>query len=205
MRVTELLREGTLVEGTWKIQNLDGNYKSFKDDQSPEAKAWMSNRGLNTQKWDGTKWYAVAPPAPKRNWWDDEPKKPAKPKLNLQAVYNKVIDAIGNSFPDGDPIDTIAPWLERQGVDRYKVGETIEKAMKKHGHGEEKKGMYAYLASMWEEHALDVVFDAKNSPESEEPGDTNFYYRDERGRVIMHDNPWLTHDEQKKIRSRYPS
>ena len=33
-----------VVKGAWKIQNLRGVFKSFKNHESDEARAWMSNR-----------------------------------------------------------------------------------------------------------------------------------------------------------------
>ena len=82
-------------------------------------------------------------------------------KVDLQSVYAKVIHTIGEVFPDGDPIDYIAPWLERQGVESYDMGDMIDRAMKRFGHGRERKGMYGYMADMWDGMTGDAMHDAK--------------------------------------------
>ena len=75
------------------------------------------------------------------------PKQPAslnKPKLTLDQVWNKVEYVIGEIFPDGDPIDYLAPWLEKHGVRDFKIGEVLDRAAKKHGY----KDMYDYYDSL---------------------------------------------------------
>lgn len=58
MKVSHLLEA---VKGAWKISNLLGISKSFKSEESPEARAWMRNRGDASQVWNakgGWKKYA---------------------------------------------------------------------------------------------------------------------------------------------------
>lgn len=68
------------------------------------------------------------------------PKAPARKKLTLDDVWRKVEEVVGNIFPDGDPIDWMLPWLERQGIEEYKCGDIIDRAARKNGY----KDMYAY-------------------------------------------------------------
>ena len=116
----------------------------------------------------------------------EDARREKKPKVDLQAAYNIIMDAIGNTFPDGDPIDTIAPKFKRQfGIEGYEVGEAITAAMKKHGHGVEKKGMYEYMADMWDEMANDALHDAENGHAAREP-----FIDMEDGKPVKHSNPW---------------
>lgn len=57
MRVQDLFETKQLdeaVKGKWKIQNLSGVFKTFADDQTADARAWMKNRGVDPQVWDKT-------------------------------------------------------------------------------------------------------------------------------------------------------
>lgn len=197
MKIIELLAEATgKTKGAWKIQNLNGVMKTFKDDESADARAWMRNRGDAKQVWDkNTGRWTVDPKQQEREdkkadreqaRWDREDRAAARgPKIDLKAVYDKAITAIGNTFPDGDPIDHLIGPLKRMGVPEYSIGEYIDKAMKKHGHGVEKQGMYDYLAVMWDEQARDAMFDAKNGHEAREP-----FVRMEDGKPVLQSNPW---------------
>lgn len=64
-------------------------------------------------------------------------------KDNYNTIWRKVENVVGQIFPDGDPIDWLAPWLKRQGVEEFRVGEVLEKAAKLNGY----KDMYAYWDS----------------------------------------------------------
>jgi hypothetical protein len=194
MKVTDLFEATGKTKGAWKIQNLSGVMKTFKDDESADARAWMRNRGDAKQVWDGRHW-TVDPKKQEREdkkadreqarWEREERAAERGPKIDLKAVYDKVMDAIGNTFPDGDPIDHLIPALRKMGVREYDVGDAIEKAMKKHGRGVEKKGMYDYMAVMWDEMARDAMYDAKNGHEAREP-----FVRMEDGKPVLQDNPW---------------
>lgn len=172
----DTVKEGT-AKGSWKIQNLNGVMKTFKDSEQADARAWMKNRGDASQIWDKTTGRWIENPKKVDRElkkadrevakWDRldraEEKARTNPKVDLQAIYNKVMDAVGNTFPDGDPIDHLIQPLKRMGVPEYSIGEYIDKALKKHGHGTEKKGMYAYMAIMWDEMTKDAMYDAKNA------------------------------------------
>lgn len=66
--------------------------------------------------------------------------KPTVKTPDLDAVWRKVEDVIGQIFPDGDPIDWMAPWLRKQGVPSTEIGDLLKNAAKKNGY----KDMYAY-------------------------------------------------------------
>lgn len=69
-----------------------------------------------------------------------EPKRAAAPKVSLDRIWMKVEDVIGRTVPDGDPIDYIGPWCERNGIPY----EMVNKAARKNGY----KDMYAYYDEM---------------------------------------------------------
>ena len=66
------------------------------------------------------------------------------PKLTLDAVWRKVEDVVSRIYPDGDPIDYLAPWLERHGIRGFETGEILDRAAKKNGY----KDLYDYYNSM---------------------------------------------------------
>lgn len=109
----------TVEEGQWVARSLDGVEKRFKD--AAQADAWRQTT-------------ARPPKAPKQ----------AAPKLTLDAVWNKVEQVVANIFPDGDPIDYLAPWLEKQGIKDFKIGEVLDRAAKKNGYDD----IYAYYDSL---------------------------------------------------------
>jgi hypothetical protein len=202
MKIIELLVEATgTTKGSWKIQNLTGAMKTFKDDESPEARAWMRARGDASQVWDKTAGRWITDPkkqeredrkaereAAKYEREDRRAERESKPGfgVDLQKVYDIVMDAIGNSFPDGDPSDHYARPIRRLGVKEYHVGEVVTMAMKKHGSGIEKKGVYAYLAQLWGDMANDAMHDALNGHGARAP----FVRLGKGGKPELQDNPW---------------
>lgn len=191
MKVAELFEE---VKGSWKISNLKGKEKTFRDEQSPEARAWMKNRDTEPVMWNKKQqaWqidpkFRDSQDKKDEREWQRLHKEPKAPKINYQKVYDIVIDAIGSSFPDGDPIDHIIPKLKRMGLDPYDSGKIIDQALKKFGHGAEKKGLYKYMETTWSDFQADQGYDAehghidKNSP---------FYDVDKSGKIVPSDNPW---------------
>ena len=194
----DTVKEG-IAKGSWKIQNLSGVMKTFKDAEQSDARAWMKNRGDASQIWDKTTGRWMEDPkktdrelkkADRENAkWDrlDRAAEKARtnPKVDLQKIYNIVIGAIGDSFPDGDPIDHFAGPLRRLGVPEYSVMDYADKAMKKFGGKSEKKGVYGYLADMWDDMAGDAMYDAKNGGEARSP-----FVEIEDGKPVKQDNPW---------------
>lgn len=69
---------------------------------------------------------------------------PKQPKLTLDDVWLKIQSVVSNIYPDGDPIDHLAPWLEKHGIRDFKIGEILDRAAKKNGY----KDLYDYWESM---------------------------------------------------------
>ena len=133
----ELLAESSLSEAKaveiFTIHNMAGVPKKFRQvdgdwENRTAALAWMKSRDYPIDKAEEARQKKRDAEFDKldRKEAREAAKKPwLRAKLDLSKVYHKVIDCIGNAFPDGDPIDTIAPWLERQGINGYEIGETI--------------------------------------------------------------------------------
>ena len=81
------------------------------------------------------------------------PKPQAKPKApyvrrdangltraDYGTVWRKVEEVVGQIFPDGDPIDWLAPWLTKKGITGYRIGDILRKACQMNGY----KDIYAY-------------------------------------------------------------
>ena len=69
---------------------------------------------------------------------------PKQPKLTLDDVWLKIQSVVSNIYPDGDPIDHLAPWLKKHGIRDFKIGEILDRAAKKNGY----KDLYDYWESM---------------------------------------------------------
>lgn len=90
------------------------------------------------------------------------PKEPKKPKADLGHVWADVQDAIGTSFPDGDPIDHLRAYEDRWGqVDMDLIDKAVKQFAGRRGKGKAKYGMYDYLADMWDDTQGDQLYDAK--------------------------------------------
>lgn len=191
MKITELIAEAKAGREMWSVMNKRGQSKKFaKMDgwwEKPEAvKAWQQastdpkeDRRLDREAATRQKGYERAERALAK-----------KPVIDLKAVYDKAIQVIGNTFPDGDPIDTMIPWLERRGVQDYQIGETIDAAFKKHGHGAEKNGMYSYMANMWDEMSADVLQDAIQSVKAGKLPERSPFLDFNGDKITKAPNPW---------------
>jgi hypothetical protein len=85
------------------------------------------------------------------------PRAPAAPKLTLNDVWRKVEDVVGQVFPDGDPIDWLIPWFNRQGIDGHKIGAILEKAARANGY----KDIYDYWNQLKAQMDADAAYDAQ--------------------------------------------
>jgi len=79
-------------------------------------------------------------------------------RADYNTVWRKIEDVVGQIFPDGDPIDWLGPWLNRQGIKDYHVGEVLNKACRLNGfkdiyqyYDHFKTGDYGYGAPVAEE------------------------------------------------------
>ena len=100
-------------------------------------------------------------------------------KPSLDAIYIRGQDAISQSFPEGDPIDYLSPYLRVNGL----TFEDVNKAFNKN----EKKDFNSYLAKMWDDSALDAISDAKYKVIGES---SPFYTIEENKTITVKNNPW---------------
>lgn len=84
----------------------------------------------------------------------------------LYRVWQAVESAIGNAFPDGDPIDyLIRPVRKIYGLGEWAdIGDIIDKAVRKYSGGF--KDMYSYYESMIQDYKDDQAADAQRFGES---------------------------------------
>ena len=81
----------------------------------------------------------------------DPAAKKAEAQAKLQRIADKVNDVIGSTFPDGDPIDILYPWMLRNGIPDEKVMSTLDKAARLNGY----KSYYKQLEDFWDQIAAD--------------------------------------------------
>lgn len=196
MKLHNILAE--TVKGSWTVHNMVGEPKKFDDPHSTEARAWArSHERLPDKAADRDErareraWLAMDK-ADER----EEAKRQrllVKAKKDTQMIWNNVQEAIGSTFPDGDPIDKLGPWMRRSGFDIH----DIDAAVKKHA-GKKKTGdygLYDYLADMWDDSADDALHDAENGRKHDRgihvPDTSVFINFDEgRGKYKKASNPW---------------
>jgi hypothetical protein len=74
-------------------------------------------------------------------------------RAKLLATISQWIDeAVGNSFPDGDPMDTILPKLRRAGIPEEKWMALVDAAVRAHGGA---RDFDTYMGRMYDDHAAD--------------------------------------------------
>jgi hypothetical protein len=81
----------------------------------------------------------------------DPAAKQADANAKLQRIAQKINDVIGSTFPDGDPIDTLMPWMQKQGYGHDKLMPMLDKAARLNGY----KSYYKQLEDFWDQVAAD--------------------------------------------------
>lgn len=77
----------------------------------------------------------------------DPTAKKAEAQAKLQRVADKINDVIGSTFPDGDPIDILMPWMRKQGYSDEQLISTLDKAARLNGF----KSYYKQLEDTWDQ------------------------------------------------------
>lgn len=178
------------TKGSWKIQNMGGILKNFKDAESPDARAWMKDRtGDEGSSWnkERARWEGSTRERKEdreQRAADRENRTPKKTSAaGLDKLFHKAEDYIGQSFPDGDPMDYIGPFMEKND---YQTGD-LDLAYKKNV----KMDFYKYLAATWKDHAADRVHDAREQvKQGKKPSDGQPFFTIKDGKVIALENPW---------------
>lgn len=81
----------------------------------------------------------------------DPAAKKAEANQKLQRIAYKINDVVGSTFPDGDPLDILYPWMLKQGFDDSKVMSILDKASRLNGY----KSYYKQLEDFWDQIAAD--------------------------------------------------
>jgi hypothetical protein len=77
-------------------------------------------------------------------------------KQDLLKVARKFEEVVGDTFPDGDPIDRMAPWIKREfRVPDWFTGEILDKSVEVHLGA---KSYTKYLANSWDDFVADGMF-----------------------------------------------
>ena len=147
-------------DGAIKKDDVDRLIKSMAHDvpeyrmaDNPKSKAWPDFvRDVKRQL------------AGKVRWNNGAAARAAANNDKLAQIAQVIQDAVSNSFPDGDPFDTIMPKLSRMGIDSYEMTDWLDKAAKKYLGA---KGYYNYLHTVWQD-----------------------FMNDNPGQYGLTDNPW---------------
>ena len=95
----------------------------------------------------------------------EEQKRTPMAKVDLWKVARIIEDAVGNAIPDGDPIDSIYPQLNKLGVDSSTINKTLNAACKAHLGA---KSYDAYLADMYDSY-IEANIDNNDNPPGRNP------------------------------------
>jgi hypothetical protein len=133
MKLEQISNNLTLVEGNWVAKSLDGVEKRFPTADTAGRDAWAQS-------------YAKAQKS------DTAPLPPEQQGPDLDTVWRKVQDVIFNIFPDGDPIDWLIPWFEKQGIKDFKIGDMLNRAAQKNGY----EDIYDYYDQLKKDFATDA-------------------------------------------------
>lgn len=115
-----------------------------------------------------------------------KPPKPKKPTSD--EIYQRVENAVNASFADGDPIDHLIPYMERNGL----TMEDIDRAVRKH-EGLKRGGLYTWLAGMWDDFQADTISDVRSALKSKRKPDLQWegkFFTIEGDKVEPTENPW---------------
>ena len=108
-------------------------------------------------------------------------------RAKISKLHMVVIDAISQSFPDGDPYDQIYPYAKRLfGLDEWDdASKYITAAVKMEN--PKYKDLSDWLASMWDDYSADSCHDARNGHID---NNSPFYRVGPNGEIEPEDNPW---------------
>ena len=181
MKVRDLFEAKGGVE-IWPVSNMLGHVKKFKKidgwwEHPVEVKKWMQSHEIPQSRAD------KAEERGRQKEWDDVDKEERKKERALAAnarrlkkenasreqIWHKVEEAVGNSFPDGDPIDTLGPWMRKFDISMDEVNAAVAWATGNTRRKNAKQfGLYDYLANMWDDYAADALHDAQQGSHGED-------------------------------------
>lgn len=120
--------------------------------------------------------------------------RPKRVRLTLDDIWNEFQDAVGNCFPDGDPIDQMSNHMAKH---RYDY-QDITRAVKKHNRWA--KSVSDYLGFTWEEYGEERLAEVQESGWGSGCLHEVFVEEDGKGGFKLATNPWWDQDRQTKHR-----
>lgn len=78
--------------------------------------------------------------------------KPQREKINYEEIARKIEQVVGSTFPDGDPIDLLIPYMRRRWGLEYDIGQHLDRAARRHLGA---RNYDDYLATLWDQVADD--------------------------------------------------
>lgn len=210
MKLVDLLTEKSGIE-FWTIHNMSGHPKKFKKIdgfwESPrEVESWQKSHEIPEPKIKLSagmkaklekareKYGRHYDDAALLRWIQDdeddekyEREKAAKKATNApsaEEIFYAVQDSTSN-MPDGDPIDSLGPWMDQHGVTMDEVDAAVDAMTKTRRNilsrnTSKPYGFYDYIADVWDDFAADHLHDAKQGAYGE-------IYDDE---WFARGNPW---------------
>lgn len=170
MKVSEIVTEG--LRGNWsipRIRELTGRQITALKTNATNA---SDNDVLSMIKTVENERYEIQKQAAADKRYDARMDNPTKyiNKDDLQKIAMKIEMTMGDVFPDGDPIDKLGPWLQKNyHLERFDIMKILDKACKTLG---KYKGYHDYLASNWDSYS-EMYLDGNPGLKDEHP-----------------DNPW---------------
>lgn len=81
-----------------------------------------------------------------------EPARPRREKIDYEEIARKIEDVVGKTFPDGDPLDWLIPYMRRRWGMETNIGTHMDRAARKYLRA---RDYYDYLAKLWDQVADD--------------------------------------------------
>lgn len=169
MKIAELLTEKDSGIETWPVSNMLGHVKKFRKidgwwEHPVEVERWMkgshipqTRASMSDERRRQKEWNDIDKEARQAAREAERLKQASRPTDHEIVAVGE--NAIGQSFPDGDPSDYLHPFLKKHGLDFRDVNAAFKKI--------HKKDFYKYLADMWDDHAADSLHDAKQGHHGE--------------------------------------
>ena len=152
-------------------KSLDGKVRRFKDEA--DAEYWRKNISTHI--------IPAKEPQGLDHYFKELDRMEAAIRTNKEAnkpklsdIWNKFQQAVGDSFPDGDPFDRIGPWMNQHNLTIH----DIDAAVKEYNGTDTAQ---EYLRQMWDDYSADAEHDAMMGAHGETYDDDQWFNRP---------NPW---------------
>lgn len=168
MKISEILNE-KIDNGPGKIKNVPKlNYDSrrssavsalSKSEQKRISQELAAAKEKQREMAKATKLAMKAAEKEARmNTYDERRKAAARAaEKELSVIADKIFAVVGDTWPDGDPIDHLGPWMKKRFGESVAVMDYLDKAIRKWD--KTYNGYYDYLAKTWHDFTMDQRYD----------------------------------------------